>query len=139
MSRIARIITTALLALVCFAPATTAAPAWDQMTAPVPTTEPPGDHRSPDARDAAIQAGRPGSKMSAGTPPPGLPAWPVYHPSITASTPATDVAAPSAAGDEDDSPLVFILGGVTVSLLLAGGLAYAAHSSRRSRRARVTA
>ena len=139
MSRITRIIATALVAVVSFVPAAAAAPEWDQLTAPVPTVEPAADHRSPDARDAGSQFARPGSRMSASTPPAGLPTWPPDLGWSAPSAPASEIAAPSAAGDEDNSPLVFILGGATVSLLLAGGLAYTAHSSRRSRRARVAA
>jgi hypothetical protein len=127
MTRITCSIMAALVSLAIVAPVATAMPDRDTVgTSSVAGTTVPGDDvRSADARDAGVTT----------TAPQGLPTWPVDPAPITPA--AVDTVAP--AGDDDTSPLVYILPAVLVSVLLAAGIGYAVRTSTRARRARVGA
>jgi hypothetical protein len=81
------------------------------------------DLRSADARDAGpVEPSLPGP-----------PTWP-SNPKPISPAPVDAVATD---GGDDDSPLVYILAGLIASGLVAGGMGYAVHTSRRARQPRI--
>jgi hypothetical protein len=146
MPRITLIVTAALATLGLAAPLATAMPDRDRVGT---TAAPQQDLRGADARDASVQPQtgtatlgqdfRSADARDAGAKPaepvPGLPTWPV-DPEPIASAPAETTPV---AGDDDTSPLVYVLPGIALSLLLAAALGYTARTSGRARRARISA
>jgi hypothetical protein len=145
MPRITIIAAAALAALALAAPVATAMPTRDAVGT---TTAPQQDLRGADARAASPtpETGtaalardlRTADARDAGAKPaepvPGLPTWPVDpEPIVPAPVETTPVA-----GEGDTSPLVYILPGIALALLLAAGLGYAARTSGRARRARIS-
>ena len=144
MPRITIIVTAALATLALAAPVATAMPDRDGVGT---TAAPQQDLRGADARNASVQPQtgtatlgqdfRTADARDAGATPSepvvGLPTWPV-DPEPIAPVETTPVA-----GDDDTSPLVYVLPGIAFSLLLAAGLGYAVRTSGRTRRARISA
>jgi hypothetical protein len=145
MPRITLIAAAALTALALFVPAATAMPADPrQLDMHASTVHKPAttqrDLRSADARDAAVtpQTGTPASGQEFRTPDAvdagRKPAEPLDPQPIAAPVDAAPVS-----GDDDTSPLVYILPGIALSLLLAASLGYAVRTSRRAGRAHIGA
>jgi hypothetical protein len=120
MTRITLIATAALAAVALAAPVATAQLPHEGRAGYRPQANtaylPAVDVRSPDARDAGVDSA------------PGLPTWRVDPEPIAAPAEVAPVS-----GDDDVSPLFYILPGVALGLLLAGGLALAVRATGRAR------
>jgi hypothetical protein len=156
MTRSTRAIAAALAALAIGAPAATAMPIRESVSAPsgeAATAPARQDPRGSVARDASVmpQTGTAAAAAQAAngtTTPREVPSYLAgVHPTQRAPVPShlaglhptqrAPVNAASADGGDGTSPLVYILPGVALSVMLAAAMGYALRTSGRARRARV--
>jgi hypothetical protein len=141
MTRITGAIATTLAALAVGAPAASAMPSPEYASAPSREAASSATHQ--DRRQASVMP-RTGSPEGAAVPAylsGAHPTPPAPIPAYMAGLHPTQHASPNAAaadGDGGDSPLAYVLPGVALTLLLAGGVTYAARTSARARRARMS-
>jgi hypothetical protein len=140
MTRRSGAIATTLAALAIGAPAASAMPSPEYASAPSREAASSASHR--DQREASVmpQTGSPAPAAQAAIPPylSGPHPTPAPIPADMAGIHATQHAPANSAASDGDSPLAYVLPGVGLTLLLAGGVAYAARTSARARRARMS-